>query len=166
MTVYGHYIEYGLSCHAHIRSATFLLAYLPPPLSYFAPVPSSLCTYESTLNPSGSFCPASSSTSVSRILVSTCSDGSSVRTFFFREYFPRETRGPDEIRLLECFPPGHRVASIGQTPACISRPAPLPASRALDRTSARGNSVPYRNMPRHGKPPTDPHSNDRSCSKS
>src|SRR6266849_3896546 len=97
MTVYGHYIEYGLSCHAHIRSATLLLVYLPPPLSYFAPVPSSLCTYESTLNPSGSFCPASSSTSVSRILVSTCSDGSSVRTFFFPRICPTRITRPQNL---------------------------------------------------------------------
>src|SRR6267143_670697 len=83
MTIYGHYIKYGPKYSDHIRSVIPLLVYFRPPAGYFTAALSSLCTYESTLKPSGRCCPASNSTSVSRILASTCSDGSSVRTFFF-----------------------------------------------------------------------------------
>src|SRR5882762_1243674 len=83
MTLYGHYIKYGPKCSDHIRSVIPLLVYFRPPAGYFTAALSSHCTYESTLKPSGRCCPASNSTSVSRILASTCSDGSSVRTFFF-----------------------------------------------------------------------------------
>src|SRR5882762_10987225 len=93
MTLYGHYIKYGPKCSDHIRSVIPLLVYFRPPAGYF----SSLCTYESTLKPSGRCCPASNSTSVSRILVSTCSDGSSVRTFFLPRIFPTRNARPQNL---------------------------------------------------------------------
>src|SRR6266850_5492558 len=97
MTLYGHYIKYGLKSSDHIRSVFLLLVYFPPPAGYFTAALSSLCTYESTLKPSARCCPGSSSTSVSRILVSTCSDGSSVRTFFFPRIFPTRITRPQNL---------------------------------------------------------------------
>src|ERR1700720_207039 len=97
MTLYGHYIKYGPKCSDHIRSVSLLLVCFLPLAGYFTAVPSSLCTYESTLKPSGRCCPGSSSTSVSRILVSTCSDGSSVQTFFFPRIFPTRNTRPQNL---------------------------------------------------------------------
>ena len=99
MTLYGHYTEYGLPICAYIWSVTFSakLTITPRPLAHFSPVPYSLCTYESPRKPSGSCCPASGSTSVSRILVSTCSDGSSVRIFFFPRMRPTRITRPQNL---------------------------------------------------------------------
>src|SRR5882762_5573654 len=97
MTIYGHYIKYGPKYSDHIRSVIPLLVYFRPPAGYFTAALSSLCTYESTLKPSGRCCPASNSTSVSRILVSTCSDGSSVRTFFLPRIFPARNARPQNL---------------------------------------------------------------------
>jgi len=68
MTLYGHCIKYGPKCSDHIRSVIPLLVYFRPPAGYFTAALSSLCTYESTLKPSGRCCPASNSTSVSKNL--------------------------------------------------------------------------------------------------
>src|SRR5713101_5945542 len=97
MTLYRHYIKYDPKFSDHIRSVIPLLVYFLPPAGYFTAALSSLCTYESTLKPSGRCCPGSSSTSVSRILVSTCSDGSSVRTFFFPRMRPTRITWPQNL---------------------------------------------------------------------
>src|SRR5216683_2588259 len=79
--------------YGHSRSLSF-----PASLDYYSgSLPSPLSTKESTLRPSGSCCPGSSSTNVSRILVSTCSDGSSVRTFFFPRIRPTRITWPQNL---------------------------------------------------------------------
>src|SRR5216683_6688153 len=79
--------------YGHSRSLSF-----PASLDYYSgSLPSPLSTKESTLRPSGSCCPGSSSTNVSRILVSTCSDGSSVRTFFFPKIRPTRITWPQNL---------------------------------------------------------------------
>src|ERR1700737_1059765 len=55
--------------------------------------------YESTRRPTGSCTPLSSSTRVSRIFLSTCSVGSSVRTFFGPSSSPRRTTCPQNFCL-------------------------------------------------------------------
>src|SRR6266850_3096994 len=72
----------------------------PPCFSSFPQfAPSPISTNESTLNPRGSGCPGSNSTSVSNIFVSTCSEGSSVRTFFFPRIRPTRIAWPRNFRV-------------------------------------------------------------------
>src|SRR6266446_905430 len=88
-----HTVSYAVVIYGHFRSLRF-----PTSLDYYSgSLPSPLSTKESTLRPSGSCCPGSSSTSVSRILVSTCSDGSSVRTFFFPRMCPTRITWPQNL---------------------------------------------------------------------
>lgn len=94
MTTYGQFIKYGLKCHDHISSSPLLRLYFSLPINYFAAVPSGPSTHESIRNPSGNCCPISSSTSVSRTWVPTCSDGSSVPIFLFLGMRPLKLRGP------------------------------------------------------------------------
>src|SRR5258708_5905054 len=72
-------------------------------------------------------------------------------------------RSRDEIQSLVCFPLGRRCASSVRTPACTSRPVPLPGCKPPAKISPPKHYAHRRNIRLHEKPPTDQHSNDRCC---